>query len=322
LFAAGLLPLGVILALQLSKHAKPVRFEIDPERRKLSGPDVEFEFPEQGYLALDSFFVVATNSRRQGSSRRVVRLSWVDGSATDAELRAREEEIAGRPNRYRRKNRPALPGGGRLVASGLPYGLARVMARELGRSLGLRLIDLTSRPARRFEPGEQELDLESLREAQGARIDLAAPPRSIRRSERPGVVSLRFAASSLWARVFILFALLAMGLVLYVCSGLNVYAGALPVLMSLLAFTGIRWQITPEGISSATTWFGLSLGTKFFSYAELSDISAPQNERVMRLVVTDAIHRVVLPSRAMVDYLVAAALNPPEYEGAQPGPYR
>jgi len=308
------------------KFAKPIEMMLDPENRKLSGPKLDYTFPHVGYLALDGYKRV-TRSRgtntQNSNVARVVRLSFVGKEADEAELGERQREVDARPESYTR-DAPPPPGDGDVLLPFGSYAMSRTLCRELGHAMNLPLMDLTSVPARLLDADEQGGGLDALRDAMDVHVKAGPPPSGIRRKERADSFVLSHAPSALWLRALGFMGFSGMGLVLFVCSGLKLYIGIWPLLLSLLLLGRTRWTITPEGVSTDATWLGITISRRFFAYDDLEDVSAAagKEQPCVRLVVGDNTHRIVVPRMEMAQYLAVAALNPPTRERDGGSPYR
>jgi len=308
------------------RHARPVEFLLDAKNRKLRGPAVDYTFPHVGYLVLDSYTAHHRGNpyMNQGAhDATIFRLSFVGKQANAEELAERVLEIEARPKQFE-KGAPPVPGDGDLLMAQGPYALGRALAREGGLGLNLPLMDLTSTPPRLIDVDEQATTLEGLLATRGGKGDPGPAPRGVHRRDRPGEIRLGHAASSLPLRLFGAVACVGSALVFYVCSGSALYIGIWPLFLMLLLMGATRWRITPEGVTTSSTWLGIAVSSKFFSYDELEDVSAAseRDRQYVRLTGNGETQRVIVPRLEMANYLAACALNPPKRERVPASPYR
>jgi len=314
------------LRLLKRRHVQPVEFMLDAKERKLTGPEVDYTFPHVGYLVLDSYTAHQRGSTTMSQGARdatIFRLSFVGKEANAEELAERVREIEARPE-YFEKGAPAAPGDGDVLMPRGPYALGRALAREGGLGLNLPLMDLSSKPPRLFDVDEQATTLEGLLATRGGMGDPGPAPRGVHRRDRPGEIRLGHAASSLPLRLFGVVASIGSALMFYLCSGGALYIGIWPLFLMLLLMGATRWIITPEGVTTSSTWLGIAVSNKFFSYDELEDISAAseRDRHYVRLTANGETQRVIVPRLEMANYLAACALNPPEREREPTSPYR
>jgi len=316
------LPSFLWLAFRLmGRKMRGIQFWIDPAARTLEGPDLDFHFGQAGYLVLDSYQIRRRNAGGDGPRlTRIHRLSFVEGEQGDDTQERVEEEIAQRPRTYPRREQPPLPADGAVLIPNGPYAFERAVARECGRAMGFSLLDMTTTPGRSISPPDQAQTLKALRRSHEVDAQPGAAPRGIRRREGPGEISLSFAANSLWIRILMLLMLGFMGVVLYVCGGLKPGPPLILVPFALLMPLASRWRITPEGIETLSTWFGITSSGNFISYEDVVRVRA--EGRYLELVTNDETRRVATARPKVAQYLALSLLNPPEREPVETSAYR
>jgi len=140
------------------RSLRPVEFLLDAAERKLTGPDVDYTFPQVRYLALDSY---TAQRPKRTPDPTIFRLSFVDKEADvhEEQLLEHTRQLVAPPKKQA-KVAPPAPADGDLLIVQEPYELARTLARECSIALDLPLLDLTSNPPRLVGVEQQKTTLE------------------------------------------------------------------------------------------------------------------------------------------------------------------